>query len=882
MRRLFEMLALAAVLAVACQRVSDEPVQPQEEPTSVKETAVPEVQQVNMYLEDGMVSQVEAALAAGTMETKSQGFNSVLEQLDVVSMERLFPDAGEYEARHREAGLHKWYVVRFKGSLPATKAQNSLADIPGVQIVELPHKEALNTVSFFDDPYEYLQWHYHNDGSARGAVSGVDVDVIPVWNNITTGDPKVIVGVVDKGIDYNHEDLAGCVDLANSYNFIDNNGNIYPGDHGTHVAGNIAAINNNGIGVSGIAGGDAAAGKKGSTLLSLQIFNPDGNGNGSGERAIVWAADHGAVVCNNSWGYDYWNKDRTVYDVESAKRDYEFFSQPNTGRYKSSLKDAVDYFNKNAGKDKNGKQVGPMAGGVVFFSAGNDSNEYGVPAVYDGIISVGSVGPGGVIASYSCYGDWVDLAAPGGDSRYERVYSTVPDNKYGYMQGTSMACPHVTGVAALVIAACGGQGFTRDMLVEKLLNGTSTKVNLKGFQIGPLVDAWNAVNYGSAEAPDPVKTLSLHATSNNIHAAWLVTGHDGVPAAGFQLQYSANKSALEASSFVDLKEGVRAEYYNISTEKVGSTVNLYLNDLEFETTYYFRIYAYSTPVVHSESSETISVKTEGNNAPVITPEGDISNLRIKASETKTVNFTISDPDGHKFTVTHLAGSDAESWRENPDGSFTLQIEGTKANPGPYTGRIVAKDAYNASSEVKVSYTILENHSPKLAKGFDNIILNNKGESFSLTLSDYFTDEDGDILTYSATSSSSALHVTTNSGKLSGTAMVDGLATITIKATDPLKKSVSTEFKVAVRTSGILVSAYPSPVTDILYISNNEIDAHSMEVKILSTTGGVVYTGTVSGSAFEPATLDVSGLAPGIYTVIITFNGTEYKQTVVKK
>ena len=87
---------------------------------------------------------------------------------------------------------------------------------------------------------------------------------------------------------------------------------------------------------------------------------------------------------------------------------------------------------------------------------------------------------------------------------------------------------------------------------------------------------------------------------------------------------------------------------------------------------------------------------------------------------------------------------------------------------------------------------------------------------------------------------------------------------------------------AVRTSGILVSAYPSPVTDILYISNNEIDAHSMEVKILSTTGGVVYTGTVSGSAFEPATLDVSGLAPGIYTVIITFNGTEYKQTVVKK
>lgn len=882
MRRFFEVLALASVLAVACQRETQVPGQPQDIPTEETVAAEPQVQQVKMYLGDDLVRQVEAALESGSYLTKSPGFNSALDQLDVVSMERLFPDAGEFEPRHREAGLHKWYVVTYKGSMPATKAKNSLADIPGVEVVEVPLKEAINSITFFNDPQEDLQWHYHNDGTARGAIAGVDVDVLPVWNNVTTGDPNVVVAVVDKGIEFSHEDLSGRVDLANSYNFVNHSASIAPGDHGTHVAGTIAAINNNGKGVAGLAGGDAANGKEGTTLLTLQIFDPEGKGGGYGEQAIVWAADHGAVICNNSWGYNFWDEDHKVYDQERAKEQYELYSQPNTGPYMTSLKTAVDYFNKNAGMDANGKQVGPMAGGVAFFSAGNDSNEYGVPGVYEGIVSVGSIGPSGTRASYSCYGDWVDIAAPGGESQYERVYSTFLDNKYGYMQGTSMACPHVSGVAALVVAACGGPGFTRDMLLEKLLNGTSTKVDLQGFKIGPLVDAWNAVNYGTAEAPDPVSTLTLEVLSNTVTAKWNVTGHEGVPAAGFQLQYSDSKSALEASSFNDRKEGVMAEYFTVSAEKVGTQVSLTIPDLDFETDYYFRIYAYSTPVVHSDASTTVSVKTGSNHAPVIKPEGDISNLRIKASETRPVNFSITDPDGHVITVTHTPGSAAESWRENQGGSFTLQIDGTKAPAGSYSCRIVAKDAYDEETETTVHYTILENHAPVLAKGFENIILNEKGASFSLALSEYFTDEDGDNLTYTAHTSSSALHVTANSGKLSGTAMTDGLAVVKVTASDPLKTSVSAEFKVAVRTSGVVVSAYPSPVTDVLYITNNETQLHSMDVKVTASTGGVMISETVSGSAFEPATLDVSGLAPGIYTVTITFNDNQYKQTVVKQ
>ena len=881
MKRIFEMLALVPVLAVSCQRVAEEPVQPQETPAAVQ-AEEPQIQQVNMYLDDDLVLQVEAALEAGTLVTKSEGFDNVLEQMDVVSLERLFPDAGEFEARTRAEGLHKWYVVRYKGNMPATKAEGALAGVPGVETVE-PHREIVSRATvFFNDPYESKQWHYHNDGSNKNWKAGVDVNAVPVWNNITTGDPKVVVAVVDAGIDFAHEDLAANVNLVNSHNFVDGSSNITAGDHGTHVAGTIAAVNNNGIGVSGIAGGDAAAGKPGTTLISCEIFGPDGKGNGSGIEAIKWAADHGAVLANNSWGYDYWDKDHKNYDATSAKSDHEFFLQPNEGQYHSSLKDAVDYFNKYAGMDKNGKQVGPMAGGVCFFSAGNEANEYGAPSEYPGIIAVGAVGPTGLIASYSCYGDWVDIAAPGGDSRYDTIYSTYPDNKYGYMQGTSMACPHATGVAALVVAACGGNGFTRDMLLEKLLKGTSPKIDLTGKGIGPMIDAWQAVNYGDTTPPDPVTTLSANAKSNNITATWKITGHDGVPAAGFQLLYSTSKEDLEASTPAELKEGVEAESFVVSTQKVGDTAEMTLSGLSFNTGYYLRVYAYNSNLLYSNPSSTVSVQTEANNPPVITPEGQTSGLIIRASETKTIPFTITDPDGHSFTVTHTPGSSAESWRSNPDGSYTLQIEGTKATPGSYSAQIEAKDSFGASAKVTVSYSIRENHAPVLSRGFDNMILNQKGDSFTFNLSDYFTDEDGDVLTYTASSSSAALHVTANSGKLSGTAMTDGLATITVTATDPLKKSVSTEFKVAVRTSGLLVSAYPSPASDVLYISNNELQPHSMEVKILASTGGTVLETTVSGSAFEPAQVDISSLAPGVYTVVITYNGNDYKQTVVKK
>ena len=99
----------------------------------------------------------------------------------------------------------------------------------------------------------------------------------------------------------------------------------------------------------------------------------------------------------------------------------------------SHLKAAIDYFIKYAGMDENGKQEGPMAGGVVIFAAGNDSRADDPVGKYDPVIAVGSIAPDYTRADYSNYGDWVDLAAPGGSVHYAQgeVLSTIPGNKYG-------------------------------------------------------------------------------------------------------------------------------------------------------------------------------------------------------------------------------------------------------------------------------------------------------------------------------------------------------------------------------------------------------------------------------------------------------------------
>lgn len=487
MKRPFYPLATvlaAATLAAACR--SEEPVA-DPVPEQVSPDAIYVPGRVSVQFDEPTTRMVEEALAQG-QPTKVSALEGLFEDLGICSLRRVFPDAGEWEPRTRKEGLHRFYYVEFNQDVPVTKAAGSLTEVPGIVSVtpQLPVRPRS-----FNDPYFSSQWHFYNT-----RYQGVDINVTPVWEQFTVGRREVIVSVVDEGVNMNHEDLAGNVipgypDGSGSYNFNNDTPTVVPTQgHGTHVAGVIAATSNNGIGVSGIAGGDAEKGIGGVRILSCQIFDLYG-AQPDIYQAIKHGADHGAVILQCSWGYSP-DMDGDGFITDEETQLYRSFSIKDLPEYKAAL----DYFIKYAGCDNEGNQLpeSPMKGGVAIFAAGNDNFDYDPLVSYEPLIAVGAFGATGNKASYSNYGDWLDIAAPGGDGK-QGIYSTLLGNSsYGGAdwQGTSMACPHVSGVAALLVSYFGGPGFTAEECRSRLLRGARANFFEGSRYIGKKLDAYGA------------------------------------------------------------------------------------------------------------------------------------------------------------------------------------------------------------------------------------------------------------------------------------------------------------------------------------------------------------------------------------------------------
>lgn len=794
-----------------------------------------------------------------------------LEGLGVKSIERVFPDAGEWEDRHREAGLHRFYrVVYDENKSISTKAGNALNNIPGVVSAEPVYKIKQLAEPYFNDPYYSNQWHYSNPGGSK-YTSGADINVLPVWKEYTAGSSNVVVSVVDGGVNLNHPDLHGVVlegGPEGSYNFYDGNYSIVPEDHGTHVAGTIAAINNNGVGLCGVAGGDNGTG--GVRIMSCQIFSPTADGSRRAAEAIIWGADHGAVISQNSWGYDF--GENGYSDALNASIDY-------------ATKAAVDYFIQYAGCDKSGKQRAdsPMKGGVVIFAAGNDGWDVGWPGKYEPIIAVGAMSSMGTRAYYSNYGDWVDISAPGGDYYIgPMIWSTVVDG-YGSMQGTSMACPHVSGVAALLVSYYGGQGFTNEMLTQKLLVGANTNFLPGNAQIGPLVDAYGSFLLGESKAPERVEDYSVDALGGGARLKWTVgADEDGKIAYAYKILASKNASDFEdlnpkrvpstvAESVIYVPEGAQK----------GDEIEGIINGLDFSANYYISIAAFDYGMSYSDLAEIKSVTTLPNAKPIIralTP----SPWRIPATQSLSVQFEIYDPDGHDINITFTPDSRLASARNSlgSDGYYYFTVNGQKEKEDTYVIRYSVTDAYGANTEENYLLTILPNASPVILKEMDNMIFNRIGESTVLDASEYFSDPDGDVLTYTVSHSNPrVVHVSPVGNKLTITTLDYGADDIVIRAADAKNEYVQVSFSVRVRDESVGADVYPSQVMDELFVSGGlEAEAY---IQIISSTGMIAFSDTLETSAFAPAKIDVSGLAPGIYTVKVVIDGVETVRTIVK-
>ena len=815
-----------------------------------------------VYFSEEMTAMVESQIAAGEVRTKSVELNAVLDNLGITHMRRLFPNAGEFEPRTRKEGLHRWYVIKYSEDIPHTKAEEGFKAVPGVDYIEPVRQIRINDFNDLDTKL----W-----GLKNLSYPGFDINVQPVWNSYTTGSPDVIVSVVDEGVDLKHEDLAANCLVSGHYNSVDDNSIVVAGSHGTHVAGTIAAVSNNGKGIAGIAGGDYANGRAGVKIMSCQIFKdgPDGTViSGDSPAAIKWGADNGAVISQNSWGYNY--------DIDGdGQFSSEEIERAKNAKVNAADRQAIDYFIKYAGCDNNGNQLpdSPMKGGVVIFAAGNDALFNAAPANYSEVIAVGSVTSEGTRSSFSNYGSWVDIAAPG-----TAIYSTMPGNSYGSMNGTSMACPHVSGVAALLVSHFGGPGFTNEMLKERILGSANTSVLSPAYEIGGLLDAYGAFVYGKQVEVGPVTGLELEARGNSIDLSWQIpSDSEGDPAYGFMLIYGQDKDKVEKAT-VDSHEG--AGFVTVTPDKgIGETYSYTISRLGFSATYYVKVIAYSYGRSYSEPTDVYEVSTTKNNAAVISTSYEGS-YEVKSSETLNISITVADPDGHSINVIYENGSEADSIMLIPDGTWRITIVGSAAPEGVYTAKVKAEDEYGMIAEKEFTYTILGNLAPEKIKDVDNILLTAKGQEFTLDMTGYFTDPDGEQLKYKAIiSDPKVLHITSKKDQLLGTALGYGTVDVTLVAKDAKGESAECTFKVQVKDPSKPVSVYPNPVTDFVNVST--LDASPTRIVIVSQTGKTMYDETAVVSGYEPARIDMSSCPPGVYTMTVAFGGNEYKQNVIK-
>ena len=885
---------------------------------------------------------------------------------DGCSLSRVFPEDPEFEERHRAFGLHRWYFVSTDGTAPATKASEALQAIPGVLRAE-PHIQPEADAIPFNDPYAYRQWHLYNDGSLLSKFKAdMDLNVVPVWNYFTGGSSNVIVGVVDTGIQADHPDLKGVVIPAGSSgskSFLtstsSNPYNITPQRHGTHVAGLIAAINGNGTGVCGIAGGKNGNG--GVKILDIQAIAADEGDGGNVYSGIIWAADHGAVILNNSWN--------STYDSEDEV--------PSSPSY--FIKLALDYFISHAGTDSNGNQTGPMKGGMVFFSAGNKSWTKSQPSMYDAVFAVGALGPAGESSTYTNYGDWVDLCAPGGNaSGYSnttdpQIYSTMVGSGYYQMQGTSQAAPCASGVAALIVSYFGGPGFTPARLKEILVNGADREVmKTHSRYIGPMIDAYGSFAYASGAELTPVTEITGKQTpENTLNINWKMNTYGPLNFYRNVLAVSDDESLLQNLDPFNIPSGVLTREIKGRSRTPGEMVTEEFN-LELDKDWYYTVVSNNrhldytkgnkvgkvhlrhnvSPVVtshlasyavldhHMKKSYTATYSdadgdvlefifdggspagvwqddgagnltlnidgnggpagtyyasadiTDGictvrinmnytilpNNKPVASQEGSIS-APIRYRESASVTFYCSDSDKDELKVTTNPGSPAGAWTDEGNGVYRLDIRGDAAPAGAYIASITLDDGFGGITSQTIDYTLVGNTAPELVSEFAPMLVS-VGTTKRLDLSDYYRDKEGDAITFSLVSASDLVSASVDGRYLEFRANSIGVGQITVSASDGIAPPVKASFKVSAHSSGTSIAeVYPVQVDDKLTIQG--VSGGSLSVQVYNSTGRCVYSVSIKADPYNPYIVDVSGLAPGRYTVLVSSSKGSSKTTIFK-
>jgi hypothetical protein len=497
-------------------------------------------------------------------------------------------------------------LVETTDPVAAQRAATELAGQPGVWYVEPNYRLRL-----FDSPGERTpndfefgaQWALRNSGQQAGQ-PGNDIRAAEAWAVIREA-PGVPVAVIDTGIDYYHPDLEpnvwvnpgeipgngldddgnGYIDDVHGYDFVSQDSDpMDDHSHGSHVAGIIGAAGDNRIGVAGVCWQVP--------LMAIKAFDDKGEASvASVVEALRYAADNGARIINASWGHT--DRSRTLHDAVAEAWE---------------------------------------AGLLIVAAAGNERSDVApFPAAFEPAVTVAALNPKAGRAMFSNFGAFVDLAAPG-----EAVLSPTPNARYDLFSGTSMAAPHVSGVAALIWAR--HPEYTNIEVANILRNSVEELSTDRYIGTGRL-HAGKAVR---VEAPLPMARLRL---PGKILSGWLdIEGTAAGPHfAAYQLEYGVGTYPTNWTQF----------HTSVQPVEDGPLFAGFSSALLGEGTYAFRLVVTDAFGQQAQDRAVASVR----NVHLLSPA---SNDARRAGERLPITGTVFGPN-RTYTLDHGPGLHPSSW-----------------------------------------------------------------------------------------------------------------------------------------------------------------------------------------------------------------------------